>query len=876
MPPPVGGPPTGAQNGLYSGPTSAFQPPPQTHGQPPAGPPQGYNMGSPMSPPGQYNPQAIGQGYAASPPNMYNQQNGQYPPSQHPQHLQSTGGYPQQPAAPQRKLDPDQMPSPIQVIEDDRKNAGPVFGTNRLGTLPPLVTTDVEIQDEGNAGPNYIRSTVYSVPCSPDVIKQTQVPLAVAITPFARHAKSDGVLPLSVFNEEIVRCNRCKAYMCPFMQFLDGGRRFQCVFCKATTEVPQSYFNHLDHNGARVDKWQRAELCLGSYEILATQEYCKNNVLPKAAPAFIFIVDVSYNAIKNGMVQLFCQNIRDILEDLPTEDDEPNETPAIRVGFITYSSQVHFYNIDPNLSSPRMMVVPDVSDMFVPLLEGCLVKPSEASRAIESLCEEIPKMFGDTRETETILGPAIEAGMEALKAAECPGKLFVLHTTMPTLEAPGKLKNRDDRKLLGTEKEKTVLAPACPYYQELATQCVQAGCSVDLFIANNSFVDVASIGQVAKISGGEVFKYTYFQADTDGERFIADLRRDVARPVAFDAVLRVRTSTGLRPTDFYGNFYMQNTTDVELASIDCDKCITVEMKYDDKLPEGECAFIQAALLYTSVKGIRKLRLHNLCLQTTSQMADMFRNCELDTILNLFCKQGLRQLMDGNPKSLREGLTLRASTILANYRKHCATASSSGQLILPECMKLMPLYVCCMMKSDALAGGPELTIDDRAYAMLCLGSMDVKSSQIYLYPRLLAVTDLDPSDNSIPTATRTTVEKIRENEAYILENGVMMFLYIGLQVDPIWCESIFGVRNVTQIQVERTLPLLNNPRSKHLHELIASIRNERQRFMKLYIVRQGDKWERVLRQFLIEDRMSDTQPSYVDYLCQLHREIRGLI
>ena len=86
---------------------------------------------------------------------------------------------------------------------------------------------------------------------------------------------------------------------------------------------------------------------------------------------------------------------------------------------------------------------------------------------------------------------------------------------------------------------------------------------------------------------------------------------------------------------------MQNTTDVELGSIDCDKCITVEMKYDDKLPEGECAFVQVALLYTSVKGIRKLRLHNLCLQTTTQMADMFRNCELDTILNLFCKQGLR-------------------------------------------------------------------------------------------------------------------------------------------------------------------------------------------------------------------------------------------
>ena len=28
------------------------------------------------------------------------------------------------------------------------------------------------------------------------------------------------------------------------------------------------------------------------------------------------------------------------------------------------------------------------------------------------------------------------------------------------------------------------------------------------------------------------------------------------RPVVFDAIMRVRTSTGVRPTDFFGAFYM--------------------------------------------------------------------------------------------------------------------------------------------------------------------------------------------------------------------------------------------------------------------------------------------------------------------------------
>lgn len=35
--------------------------------------------------------------------------------------------------------------------------------------------------------------------------------------------------------------------------------------------------------------------------------------------------------------------------------------------------------------------------------------------------------------------------------------------------------------------------------------------------------------------------------------------------------MRVRTSTGVRATDFYGHFFMSNTTDMELASVDCNK-----------------------------------------------------------------------------------------------------------------------------------------------------------------------------------------------------------------------------------------------------------------------------------------------------------------
>lgn len=96
----------------------------------------------------------------------------------------------------------------------------------------------------------------------------------------------------------------------------------------------------------------------------------------------------------------------------------------------------------------------------------------------------------------------------------------MFHSSLPTAEAPGKLKIRDDRKLLGTDREKTVLSPQNQIYNQLGQDCVGAGCSVDLFLFNNSYIDIATIGQVSRLTGGEVFKYTYFQVFLNFKDFL--------------------------------------------------------------------------------------------------------------------------------------------------------------------------------------------------------------------------------------------------------------------------------------------------------------------------------------------------------------------
>ncbi|XP_067614921.1 T-complex protein 1 subunit eta-like [Eurosta solidaginis] len=52
------------------------------------------------------------------------------------------------------------------------------------------------------------------------------------------------------------------------MQFVDAGRRYQCLMCKVKTDVPTVYLQHLGHTGRCVDKYERPELVWGTYEFL--------------------------------------------------------------------------------------------------------------------------------------------------------------------------------------------------------------------------------------------------------------------------------------------------------------------------------------------------------------------------------------------------------------------------------------------------------------------------------------------------------------------------------------------------------------------------------------------------------------------------------
>lgn len=78
--------------------------------------------------------------------------------------------------------------------------------------------------------------------------------------------------------------------------------------------------------------------------------------------------------------------------------------------------------------------------------------------------------------------------------------------------------------------------------------------------------------------------------------------------------------------------------------------------------------------------------------TVSSFICKFRLQDLVHNSNFYVDCAAASEIPSTPLSqVREQVTNLCINILHSYRKFCATVSSSGQLILPEALKLLPLY-----------------------------------------------------------------------------------------------------------------------------------------------------------------------------------------
>ena len=163
-----------------------------------------------------------------------------------------------------------------------------------------LAPAMADVDDRLQCPPAYMAFTMGAMPINGGMVAKAGLPFGLAVHPLAEGPGSMGRIPVVNFGPAgVIRCKKCRAYVNPFVRFLDGGRGWACNLCGYRNDVPQAYFAPTDGEGRRVDAAQRPELSCGSVEFVAPVEYM---VRPPQAPVYVFAIDVSYPSVSSGML----------------------------------------------------------------------------------------------------------------------------------------------------------------------------------------------------------------------------------------------------------------------------------------------------------------------------------------------------------------------------------------------------------------------------------------------------------------------------------------------------------------------------------------------------------------------------------------------
>ncbi|XP_076459524.1 protein transport protein Sec24A-like isoform X2 [Babylonia areolata] len=883
------GPPSGPVSSMV-GPPSGFSGPPQA-GPPsgPTGPPSGPGrpMPGPLPSPGHFNlgpPTSSGQGpapgsnYPQPPPTSLQ---GMVRPPLGPPTGPPSGplGPPSGPYGQPPSMGQPGYPQPALGQNTINNMAGDFnrMGVSEMQRDINLLKEKTLISPDGvetarpnlspkhvNCNPDVFRCTLNAIPQSSALLNKSRLPLGILIHPF----KDLSQLPV-IQSSVIVRCRSCRTYINPFVVFVDQ-RRWKCNLCFRVNELPDEFsFDPVSKTYG--DPQRRPEIKSATIEFIAPSEYM---LRPPQPAVYLFVLDVSFNAVETGYLRLFTQTLMDELDRLPGDG-------RTQVGFLCFDRALYFFNLSEGLSQPQMLVVPDLEDVFLPIPDSLLVNLHECRDMVVELLTQLPNLFEGNHETGNALGTALQAAFKLMN--NTGGRVTVMQTTLPTV-GPGALENREASSKASSLNASN-LGPASDFYKKLALDCSAQQVAVDLFMLNGQYADIASISCISKYSSGCVQYYPSFHTARNPamvDKFESDLRRYLTRKIGFESVMRIRCTRGVSIHTFHGNFFVRSTDLLSLPNVNPDAGFGMQMSIEDTLTESSNVCFQAALLYTSSKGERRIRVHTLCVPTTSQLTEVFAGADQQAIAALLAKMAVDRTISASLEDAREALMNACQDMLNAYAAQIPASQRAGALVAPWSLRLFPLYTLAMLKSAAFRLSANIKLDDRVYAHLLAKTTPISSLLQTYYPHLYPVHALNDeevvevNDEKVPKAPHLHLSSanLDRHGVYVMDQGHSIYLLVGSSVSDAFCQQVLDVPNFKAIPGRMMdLPELDNPTSDRIRNFINYLMDSRPGGVSFLVLRDDTKQRNHFFQYMVEDR-TESSMSYYEFLQFLKQKVKG--
>jgi len=775
-------------------------------------------------------------------------------PVQQSQFANRSNGSPQSPIIP---LEPIFSSQPVisQPNIQSPSQVSPSFQTPSSQPYP-LVPCPVE----------FVRVTTRTFPQTSTVHSNCGLPLGLIIRPFA--PVEIPVFPLDV---DIPRCRGCRAYINPFVIFLDAGRKWKCNICTKINGVTQQYYSSLNASGLREDLSRRPELTNGAYEFITPVENQKALPIP---PIYVFVVDVSLTSSTNSIPLIITDVISKTLDELV---ETSNMTQFC---LITYDSRIHFYHFNkPNTAS--LLVHADVNNPQPPSGYKLLVRLRDHKQEIIKLLKDIPEIYVNTGETKSCYGSALEAGYEII--SKYGGKIISFSAGGPTL-GKHKINPIFDPNCLGTDKEIPLLNNQVESYKEFGLRCQKNCVTIDQFFYGH-YNDIASLDTLCQLSGGQVYHYPMFSLHKDAATLGNNIRDNLLRQTGWNATLRLRCAEGIKPYKYYGHQFLRGVDLLGLATLDTDKSFTVELQLQEDLQKygnasiGGGVCFQAAIIYGSSSREKRVRIFTIQCPFSAHLQNIYQAADVNAIVNVMAKGGVKDMLSSTFFEARERLIESLIKISTSYSK---VTTVYGQLALPDTLKPLPLYILSLIKNTLMRTNPVINPDIRSAVISMVEIMGVEELALFLYPRLMLLSNMgeeyglsDENGNILlpPLLNLNSSSLAFSDGVMLMDNGQQILLWIsrngGPNVEKIFGQSTVENINWNEITMDYDEELDPTCPYNRIANIITHLRSLQTHYVPLLIVNDNTKSAEPFVQSMIEDRTKDVF-SYVEFIQKLNK------
>ena len=618
---------------------------------------------------------------------------------------------------------------------------------------------------------DFLRTSSESIPDNEYLIKNTGIPFGINIVPFPNIEQS--LITQYSFgggNGKIPRCFNCQAFINLFSKLNNSS--WKCNICSKINQLKNideiTVKKIIDNNN-------------DVYEIFANSDYIEKSPM---SSNYVFILDVTNKSIANESLKIFIETIRYIVNNKYFINEE-----RTFLSFITFSyNSVCFYKLNKKLNSMQILEITG-DEPFIPDNPKNLIFSLEDNlNFINIILDSIDNIYNinniqgkENKETDQLIF-AIECGKALLQNKG--GKLIILNSSISW-------KNKLINKEINDKKEENDIFIMLG---KLLTK-YQITCDIFEIHGKNENHGVGDLIKLCNYCNGNFLFYKNFNSSMHYNNLFNQLIKSISNQRAYEIIIQYYITPQINLNQNLSVIPIQINNSFLLPCIDVNQSYSFILNYkDNKSKENQESnnqtnsiknkkdiykeenlneiYIQFSIIYTSLEGIRIIRVINKRINICNDKLEFFRNIDIECTCTIMTKFLIKLLNQSN--------NIFNAMAEYKYKYFIYALSLLKQMNLEELISSFLICYLGIMKNKFFCLEPlkyKMNLDDILTGRNHLLKMKIDDLMNIIVPKIYDITNIlkniETFDNVFYQPETLSKESIKKDKIYIIDNGIFL-------------------------------------------------------------------------------------------------------